>query len=310
MLRRALVAALATVLALPTAAGAHAGFVSSSPSPDTVVEATPEQVVLRFNQAVNPSHVRLFDGVAQPVPLGEIAQPRPNEVVAAVPGTLARGSYTVVWRVISDDVDAVAGFLVFHVGVKRAPAVAGTAGGSGDGGSSIARTAAYALLALAVAGAAAVAAARRAGAERAVRRLAVAVAALVAGVAVSTGLAIALEDGAPRTQPSTFRADVRMGELAGRVSVAPAALGDNRIDLALPEPTGTEGGYFEVRVQASLPAAGIGPFRFRGVQGDDPSRFGVRQAYLPLPGRWTLRITARRGLKGRYAGTVSVPVAG
>ena len=308
-LRRALVVALAVVLALPAAAGAHAGFVSSSPSTDTVLEATPGQVVLRFNQEVRPGSVRLFDGVADPVELGKITQPQPNEVVAAIPAKLARGSYTVVWRVISDDVDPVAGFLVFHVGVKRAPAVAATAGSS-DGGSSIARTAAIALLALALAGAAAVAVARRAGAERAVRRLAVAVAALVAGVAVSTGLAIALDDGAARDKPSTFRADVRLGELAGRVSVAPAALGANRIELALPEPTGTEGGYFDVRVQASLPAAGIGPFRFRGVQGDDPARFGVRQAYLPLPGHWTLRITARRGLKGRYAGTVTVPIAG
>jgi hypothetical protein len=63
-------------------------------------------------------------------------------------------------------------------------------------------------------------------------------------------------------------------------------------------------------VQASLPAAGIGPFRFRAVQGDDPARFAVRQAYLPLPGDWKLRISARRGIRGRYAGAVAVPVAG
>jgi len=300
---RAVLMAVVALLVVPVSAAAHAGFISSSPSGDTVLETAPKEIVLRFNQAVKPDSLRLFDGVAEAVPIGKVSQRRPNEIAAPIEADLERGSYTIVWRVISDDVDPVDGFVVFHVGVKRTPEAA-AAGGSGGGGdaSSIAQVTTV-LLAISLAGVVVFAVARR-------RRLIVPVVALAAGLAVSTGLAIALEDGEPQGAAArAFRADVQMGELAGRVAVAPAGIGANRIDLALPEPTGAEGGYFEVRVRASLPDAGIGPFVFTGIQGDDPSRFAVRQAYLPLPGRWKLEVSARRGLKGRYSGSVSLPVA-
>jgi hypothetical protein len=99
-----------------------------------------------------------------------------------------------------------------------------------------------------------------------------------------------------------------MGMLAATVSVAPAQTGPNRVELALPQPSGTEGGYFEVRVVATLPSAGLGPLRFTGIQGTDLGRFAVRRAYLPLPGDWELRVSARRGLEGRYAATLTLPV--
>jgi hypothetical protein len=105
-------------------------------------------------------------------------------------------------------------------------------------------------------------------------------------------------------------ADVTMGTLAATVPVAPAQIGANRIELALPQPSGAEGGYFQVRVVASLPAASLGPLRFTGIQGTDLGRFAVRPAYLPLPGDWELRVSARRGLKGRYAAGVTLPVTG
>jgi methionine-rich copper-binding protein CopC len=302
---RVLLIALIALLAVPASVAAHAGFVSSSPSGDTVLETAPKEIVLRFNQAVEPDSLRLFDGVAKAVPIGKVTQPQPNEVRAPIDADLARGSYTIVWRVISDDVDPVDGFVVFHVGVKRAEEAAGGAGGSGGGGggaSTIAQGAAL-LLAVALAGVVVFAIARR-------RRLIVPVVALAGGLAVSTGLAIALDggDSGEGAAARAFRADVQMGDLAAKVAVAPAGIGANRIELALPEPTGAEGGYFEVRVRASLPDAGIGPFVFTGIQGDDPAQFAVRQAYLPLPGRWKLEVTARRGLKGRYTGSVTLPV--
>jgi methionine-rich copper-binding protein CopC len=290
-------AAVAVLLAVPAPAAAHAGFVSSSPAPDAVIDVAPRQIVVRFNQAVRPSSLRLFDGVARPVPVGKASQPRPNEVAVPITAQLERGTYTAVWRVISDDVDPVNGFVTFHVGVKREPPPAAAAGG---GGSSTPRLAVYGLLGLSVAAALGLAVVRR--------RLVVAAAVLAGGLALSTGLAVALDGDAEPARAEPFRAAVQMGELAGRIAVAPAALGANRIELALPRPTGAEGGYFEVRVRASLPAAGIGPFSFTGVQGDDPSRFSVRNAYLPIPGSWTLRVSARRGVDGRYAGAVTVPI--
>ena len=297
---------IGALLAVPASVGAHAGFVSSSPSENAVLETAPKEIVLRFNQAVKANSLRLFDGVAKAVPVGKVTQPQPNEIRAPIEADLERGSYTIVWRVISDDVDPVDGFVVFHVGVKRAEAAApasGTGGGGSGGASSIAQIVAL-LLALALAGVVVFAVVRR-------RRLIVPVVALAGGLAVSTGLAIALDGGggSDGAAAKAFQADVSMGELAGRLAVSPAGIGANRIDLALPEPTGAEGGYFEVRVRASLPDAGIGPFVFTGIQGDDPSQFAVRQAYLPLPGRWKLEVSARRGLKGRYSGSVTLPVA-
>ena len=60
---------------------------------------------------------------------------------------------------------------------------------------------------------------------------------------------------------------------------------------------------------ATLPSAGLGPLRFTGIQGTDLGRFAVRRAYLPLPGTWELRVSARRGVDGRYAATTALPIA-
>jgi methionine-rich copper-binding protein CopC len=295
---RVLLAVALIALAAPSHAGAHAGFVSSTPANDAVVEVAPTQVVLRFNQAVKVSSVRLFDGVGRPVPVGKPSQPQPSEVVAPIEAALERDSYTVAWRVISDDVDPVSGFLVFHVGGQRAPAAAG-AEPADDGAS--ASFVPYVLLVLCAGGAAALLFARRfrlAGLAGAL-----AVAALVASITVTR------TDAGGTAAAKPFRANVEMGTLESRLAILPARVGWNRIELELPPPTGTEGGYFEVRVWASLKSAGLGPMQFAGIQGTELSSFAVRRAYLPLPGPWRLRVTARRGVSGRYAATLTVPVA-
>ena len=71
--------AVAVALAVPAHAGAHAGSSPRTPAARAVVEVAPKQVVLRFNQAVKPSSVRILDGVARPVPVGKVSQPQPNE---------------------------------------------------------------------------------------------------------------------------------------------------------------------------------------------------------------------------------------
>ena len=301
--RRAALVAVAVALAVPAHAGAHAGFISSTPTNDAVVEVAPEQVAMRFNQAVKPSSVRILDGVARPVRVGKVSQPQPSEIVAPIEGKLERGSYTVVWRVISDDVDEVSGFLVFHVGAPKTPpaGAASSAPGDANSGPSAARLAAYVLLVLLAIGAAALAFARRA--RLAAVAGALAVASLVVGVtATGTGA------GGTAAAAKPFRASIKMGTLDSRVAIRPARVGWNRIELELPPPTGTGGGYFEVRVWASLESAGLGPMQFAGIQGTELNSFAVRRAYLPLPGSWRLRVSARRGVSGRYATTLTVPV--
>jgi methionine-rich copper-binding protein CopC len=302
----ALLAAIAIGLTAPSPAAGHAGLVSVTPADGAVVEAAPAQVVLRFNQPVKAELVRIFDGVARPVAVGKVTQPGPYEVAAPIEGTLPRGTYTVVWRVISDDVDPVSGFLTFHVSARRAEAAAPAGAEEDDGGVGLLLPA---LLAGGAALALAVGFARAAEPRR--RRLG-ALAGLtgaLAAVLVAAHVAGGGEDEGAAASATPFRAQVRMGTLDGRLSIAPARVGWNRIELALPPPTGAEGGYFEVRVWASLKDAGLGPLRFTGIQGTEPGEFAVRRAYLPLPGPWRLRVAARRGVSGRYAATVTVPVS-
>lgn len=192
--------ALAIVLALPASAAGHAGFVSSAPAGEAVVEVAPTQVVLRFNQAVGmtPGSVRVFDGVARPVPVGKLVQPRPNEVLAPIEGELERGSYTVVWRVISDDVDPVADTFVFHVGAPGARAegvAARVAPGSSPAlatGSSAARAASYLLLLLCCGGALTFSLALRSAGAPARQRLLALLAGLAAALALTSGAQLAL----------------------------------------------------------------------------------------------------------------------
>jgi len=305
---RAALAAVALALAAPSSAAAHAGFVSSTPANDAVVEVSPDQIVLRFNQAVKAGSVRLFDGVGERVTVGKVEQPSPDQVVAAIDTTLERDSYTVVWRVISDDVDPVDGFVVFHVGAPRAPPAAAAAGaGDAEAGPSAGRIAVYVLVLLCAVGVATLLLARVVGRLAALAG-AVGAAALLAVVAVAAGLVDATPARTESERAEPFRAEVQMGTLHSRLAVLPASAGWNRIELELPPPAGTDGGYFEVRVWASLESAGVGPLRFTGIQGTELGSFAVRRAFLPLPGSWRVRVSARRGVSGRYATTITVPV--
>ena len=203
---------------------------------------------------------------------------------------------------ISDDLDPVSGFLVFHIGAPKAPPQERPAARRGDAdGPSAARIAAFVLLVLLAsrsggAGVHATGPARRCGRRAAPWR---------AGGGRG-GDGDRRRGSAAAVKP--FRASVKMGTLDSRVAIRPARVGWNRIELELPPPTGTEGGYFEVRVWASLESAGLGPMQFAGIQGTELNSFAVRRAYLPLPGSWKLRVSARRGVSGRYATTLTVPV--
>lgn len=281
---------------------------SSTPGADAVVAQSPRELALRFSEPVITSadSVQVLDGVARPVPVGRLSQDDGGTVVVPLGRELERGSYTVVWKVISRDQDPVEGVFVFHVSTRGA-AGAGPAPAADDGGSTLGgltRVASYVLLGAWVAGAVALAFVARRHRRRLIAALVVAAAALAAVPLVRN----AVDPGTGTAQAQTaFRARVLLGDLAGRLAVTPARAGANRIELALPPPTAASGGYSEVRVRATL-AAAEKDLTLTAVRGRDPRTFAIRRAYLPAAGNWTLRISARRGPGERYVATVALPV--
>ena len=91
---------------------------ATEPAAGSVVEHSPKQVVLRFNEPVETAlgAVRVYDGSGAQVSADGIMRPAPKQVAAMIDGELEQGTYTVAWRVISADSDPINGAFVFHVG--------------------------------------------------------------------------------------------------------------------------------------------------------------------------------------------------
>jgi copper transport protein len=108
---------LAATLALAPAASAHSTLLETEPPRDQVVEHSPKEVVLHFDEPVETAlgSITVYDGEGEQVDAGEIRRPAPESVAVAVEGELERGTYTVAWRVISADSDPINGAWVFHV---------------------------------------------------------------------------------------------------------------------------------------------------------------------------------------------------
>jgi copper transport protein len=116
-LTAALVAALALSAALAPSASAHSVLIGTQPGNDVVVPESPDEVVLEFNEPVDTSlgSLRVFDGSGQQVDNGDVSQPVANEVAVGLESELPPGTYTVAWRVVSNDSDPISGAFVFHV---------------------------------------------------------------------------------------------------------------------------------------------------------------------------------------------------
>src|SRR5439155_14832147 len=107
---------LAALTAVPSAF-AHAILQESSPSNNSVVRTSPKTVSLRFNEAVETAFgsIRVYDCGGGRVDSGKIVRPAKDSVAVQIDRKLARGTYTVTWRVISADSHPVAGAFVFNV---------------------------------------------------------------------------------------------------------------------------------------------------------------------------------------------------
>lgn len=104
---------------------AHAGLKSSEPAASSVLEKSPEEIVLKFAEQVEISFgsIRLFDSNSQLIVL---PTPRHGAVDGAVDAKTVRvaipdlgpGSFLVVWRVVSADSHPVQGAFAFQIGAR------------------------------------------------------------------------------------------------------------------------------------------------------------------------------------------------
>jgi copper transport protein len=112
----ALVVAFATLVPASSAL-AHSTLLSTEPARGTVVEHSPERVLLRFDEPVDTTlgSLAVFNGDGERVDSERITQPAPEQIAVAIDQELERGTYTVAWRAISADSDPINGAWVFHV---------------------------------------------------------------------------------------------------------------------------------------------------------------------------------------------------
>ena len=97
---------------------AHAALQSSTPAANSVLEQGPSQIVLKFDEEVEPglASIKLYDGEGLQVQLGKPAgAPGAHTITATVP-SLGDDVYAVIWRVTSVDGHVVDGAFSFQVG--------------------------------------------------------------------------------------------------------------------------------------------------------------------------------------------------
>ncbi len=119
MLRWIVAATAVLVTAWPGAASAHAILEESSPAPSSVLDASPGEITLDFDEAIEDAllSIRLFDSDQREVAIGRAERDGTDTSFArsSVP-SLDDGVYVVVWRAVSADGHPVSGAFPFQVG--------------------------------------------------------------------------------------------------------------------------------------------------------------------------------------------------
>jgi len=116
MLFRCLTVAAALLLALPVAARAHAGLLSSRPAAGDTLREAPARLVLRFTEPVEAgSSGIVLIGLSSRVTLTVARDPRDVAALVADLPPLAPGGYRVQWHTLSADGHTVGNSFVFFV---------------------------------------------------------------------------------------------------------------------------------------------------------------------------------------------------
>ncbi len=143
--------------------------------------------------------------------------------------------------------------------------------------------------------------------RRFLRAVAAELAVLVAVVAVTAVLVdeAPAKDSLPQPKSATVTATI--GPYSGKVVVAPAAVGANRITLRLEDRSGRPAELAEVDVAASLPARGIGPLRLT-TRRTAPGTYTASGAAFAIAGSWRLQLTVRKDAFDEWLQTVPITI--
>ena len=115
------VVALFTVLAPAQVASAHAILLTSEPAPSAVLDQSPTEIALFFNEFVDTvfGKIRILESAGNVVQTVKPIRDAANHTIVRAPiSPLEPGTYVVVWRVASDDSHPVQGSFSFQIGNK------------------------------------------------------------------------------------------------------------------------------------------------------------------------------------------------
>ena len=142
--RRGIVAAVLFVLAAPGIALAHAMLKRSFPASGEHLAVVPREIRLDFTEApeLGVSRIELRTADGRPVTLAPLATASDSRrsLVAAIPGALVAGTYTVIWTVAGTDGHPSRGRFAFTIAPGATAPAAGGAGTAGEGGAATTAT--------------------------------------------------------------------------------------------------------------------------------------------------------------------------
>ena len=111
-------------VAAPSTAFAHDELIGSTPDDGEIVETGPSEIDLRFSanplEGAGATEVLVVDPSGAEIQQGDPILDR-NGVIQELSGTDERGTYTVVWRIVSSDGHPISGELAFSVGETSVP---------------------------------------------------------------------------------------------------------------------------------------------------------------------------------------------
>ena len=113
------VVALLTVLAPAQLVSAHAILLTSEPAPSAVLDQSPTEIALFFNEFVDTvfGKVRILDSSGNDIQTVKPVRDASNKSVVRAPiSPLEPGTYVVIWRVASADSHPVQGSFTFQIG--------------------------------------------------------------------------------------------------------------------------------------------------------------------------------------------------